>query len=450
MSARTRRPGGGPRPSAAGRTRSLQHDEVLAEAADVPVLPPGPALQPSQLQNREVEAETVEPTPVDEAPAEEPAGAPAVEPIAEAEYVEPVEVAEVAVDLPHVAEETLAGDLELELLSSDDLTHVDVDVEAADDELAHDEPADDAEVEENDDRATSARRRTAAKGPRVLHAARTAAHTAATRPMKAAATWNADMLEKAETGPRCGTRWGRGAVTLVPSVALTVGIGGAIAQGVLAASLNLTNQPFTLYSNKIAGTGMGLYLNSANTSGGATASARVGIASATLDGFCGLVKQPMSLAGINKDVYMIITAGQSVTGTPNTTPTRLINASNLFMQASSLTSGSDVNNPATIQNAILGISADNIQMPTGAGGAAVTMPTSSGYGSGATPGGFGLQGSGLDANGNVVPGTITIPGLKASAVDAEIAGNLALPNLNINIAVQNSGSTPPACPSTGY
>jgi hypothetical protein len=275
-------------------------------------------------------------------------------------------------------------------------------------------------------------------------------HRAATAPAHAASAWNREMLEQAESGPRHGTRWGRGTIALIPAVGITACIGAAIAQGVLAANVNLTNQPFTLYSNKLSGTGMGLYLNAANTAGGATAAARVGISSATLDGFCGLVKQNMSIAGISKDVYLILTAGQTVTGTPNTTPVRTINASNLFLEATALQGGNDINNPSTIQNAILGISGDNIQMPTGPAGAAQTMPGTSNYGSAAAPGSFGLQGSGQDANGNVTPGTITIPGLNASALDTEIAGNLTLPNLKISMSVVAAGSAAPACPNTGF
>jgi len=409
VSPQQRRGYGRPRPSAAARHRPESRTVATPAEVDAPVVEesvvldqPASVIEASRVESiAETTAEVIEPEPVVEVAVVEP------EPVA---VVEP--------------------EPEPAIVSDNDFDHAD----------SHDDTLVAAA------KFTPQVRRSGAIGTRVLGAAR----TATAKPVRAAASWNANMLEQADNGPRCGTRWGRGALTLAPSIAVCAGIGGAIAQGVLAASLNLNNQPFTLYSNKIQGTGLGLYLNSASTSGGANAAARVGIASATLDGLCGLVKQSMSLAGINKDVYLIITAGQTVTGTPNTTPTRVINASNLFLEASSLTGTTDVNNPATIQNAILGVSADNVQMPTGAGGAGQTMPTTSSFGSAAQPGGFGLQGSGLDANGQVVPGVVTIPGLSASAIDAEIAGNLTLPNVKIQIAVQNSGSAAPACPSTGF
>lgn len=276
---------------------------------------------------------------------------------------------------------------------------------------------------------------------------------------------NSAMIDAAVHGDRTGTRWGRSSIAFVPGLLVAVGIGTAIAQGALAASFNLTNQPFVLRSNQLNGRGIAGYLNTANTYDstqaghkGATPAARIGVANATLDGFCGVVTQ--NIAGLN--VYIQITAGAPVTGTPVATlpsDPNLIKASNLFLEATSLlgsqvapagstTYTTDAAHPSTIQNAILGITADAVRMPqTDANGnptTPITMPQTPGAGSAATPGSFGLQGSGdVDANGNLTPGTLTVPGLLVQALDTEVSGSLSLPKLKVKLV---AGGSNPGCP----
>lgn len=285
------------------------------------------------------------------------------------------------------------------------------------------------------------------------------------RPFVSLQRRKAAMVEAATNGPRTGTRWGRTSIAFVPGIGGAVLVGVAISQGALAASFNLTNTAFTMRSNQLTGVGIAGYLNTANTyssssSGGtgATPAARIGIPNATLDGFCGVVTQ--TVAGV--PVYIQLSAGVPVTGTPvatSATDPNLIKANNLFLEATSLAgsqvapSGStnyttDASHPSTIQNAILGITADQVKMPQtdGSGNAIspITMPQSSGAGTSAVPGNFGLQGSGgTDANGNLVPGTLTVPGLLATALDTEISGSLSLPKLKVNLV---AGGSNPGCP----
>ncbi|MFB7830020.1 DUF6230 family protein [Streptomyces sp. NPDC056056] len=237
---------------------------------------------------------------------------------------------------------------------------------------------------------------------------------------RAAVDWNARMLAEAADGTRRGTRWGRGALALVPS-ALAVGVlGAALAQGALAANFSVAGQPFTLTSNGVEGSGFGAIVNtppvgrpdgSTTTN---TAMARVGFASAGLAGLCGIVHQ--TIAGV--PYSLLLTGGQKVTATPPTAFSTDIDASNLYIQATELQSYG----PTTLQNAVLGQSADQVTVA----GKPLT---------GALPGGFGLGSAGGEGG-----SSITLHGLSATAYDAEMAGALVLPDLKIRV-VAGSAST---------
>lgn len=238
---------------------------------------------------------------------------------------------------------------------------------------------------------------------------------------RGAAAWNERMLAEAVDGTRHGTRWGRSSAVLLPA-ALTVGaLGAALAHGALAAGFNVTNTPFTLTSNGVSGSGFGAILNTptveaANgTTSTSTAMARVGFASAGLAGLCGIVHQ--SIAGL--PYSLLLTAGQTVTASPPGTVTTDINASNLYIEAPTLAAGGST----TLQNAVLGMSADQVMVA----GSPLT---------GAQAGGFGLGSAGSGPGGS----TVNLAGLNASAYTAEIAGSLTLPALNIRV-VAGSATT---------
>ncbi|WP_405852319.1 DUF6230 family protein [Streptomyces sp. NBC_00090] len=240
---------------------------------------------------------------------------------------------------------------------------------------------------------------------------------------RAAADWNSRMLAEAADGTRRGTRWGRGALALVPS-ALAVGVlGTALAQGALAANFSVTGQPFTLTSNGVEGTGFGAIVNTPavaradGTTTTHTAMARVGFASAGLAGLCGIVHQ--TIAGV--PYSLLLTGGQKVTATPATPPgafTTDIDASNLYIQATEL----QAYGPTTLQNAVLGQSADQVTVA----GKPLT---------GALPGGFGLGSAGGEGD-----SSIRLHGLNATAYDAEMAGALVLPDLRIRVVAGTATS----------
>ncbi|MET8505013.1 DUF6230 family protein [Streptomyces sp. NPDC015232] len=238
---------------------------------------------------------------------------------------------------------------------------------------------------------------------------------------RAGARWNAEMLAEAADGTRRGTRWGRGALALVPAVLAVGALGGAMAQGALAANFSVTGQPFTLTSNGVSGTGFGAIVNTPpvgrpdGTSTATTGMARVGFAQAGLAGLCGIVHQ--SIAGL--PYSLLLTAGQRVTATPPAAFTTDIDASNLFIQATELRSSG----PTTLENAVIGQSADQVLVD----GKPLT---------GAVPGGFGLGSAGGPGGSSV-----TLHGLDATAYDAEIAGALVLPQLDIRIV----GGTATSC-----
>ncbi|AUG80909.1 hypothetical protein CFP65_6245 [Kitasatospora sp. MMS16-BH015] len=256
---------------------------------------------------------------------------------------------------------------------------------------------------------------------RLTAAARTAATEVATAAGSAAAGWNRRMLEEAADGTRRGTRWGRSAAVLLPA-ALGIGaLGSSMATGVLAASFNVTNTPFTLMSNGVSGTGFGAVLNtptiesSTGTTSNSTAMARVGFASANLAGLCGIVHQ--SIAGVGYS--LLLTAGQQVTATPPATFTTDLNASNLYIEAPSLTASGST----TLQNAVLGMAADQVMV--------ADSPLT-----GAQAGGFGLGSAGSGPGGS----TVNLAGLNATANTAEIAGSLTLQSLSIRV-VPGSATT---------
>ncbi|MFI8962257.1 DUF6230 family protein [Streptomyces sp. NPDC053493] len=239
--------------------------------------------------------------------------------------------------------------------------------------------------------------------------------------VRAAGRWNAAMLAEAADGTRRGTRWGRGALAFVPSVLVAGALGAALAQGALAANFSVTGRPFDLTSNGVSGTGFGAVVNTPSvghadgTTSADTGMARVGFAQAGLAGLCGIVHQ--SIAGL--PYSLLLTAGQKVTATPPATFTTDIDASNLFIQATELRSYG----PTTLQNAVIGQSADQVLV----GGKPLT---------GAVPGGFGLGSAGGPGGSSV-----TLHGLDTTAYDAEIAGALVLPQLDIRIV----GGTATSC-----
>jgi hypothetical protein len=226
--------------------------------------------------------------------------------------------------------------------------------------------------------------------------------------------WNERMLAQAADGTVRRTRWTRSAAVLLPAALTIGGLGSALAHGVLAAGFNVTNTPFTLTSNGVSGTGFGAVLNTPTveaadgTTSSTTAMARVGFASAGLAGLCGIVHQ--SIAGL--PYSLLLTAGQPVAATAPATFTTDISAANLYIEAPNLSAGG----ATTLQNAVLGMSADQVLVA----GQGLT---------GAQAGGFGLGSAGSGPGGS----TVNLSGLNASAHTAEIAGSLTLTGLNIRV-----------------
>ncbi|MBL3666530.1 cholesterol esterase [Streptomyces sp. M2CJ-2] len=62
-----------------------------------------------------------------------------------------------------------------------------------------------------------------------------------------------------ESQVRGGTRWKRFAVVMVPCVAVTAGMGVALAQGALAASFSVSGQSFKVTADRLDGTGFSQY-----------------------------------------------------------------------------------------------------------------------------------------------------------------------------------------------
>lgn len=211
-------------------------------------------------------------------------------------------------------------------------------------------------------------------------------------------SWHAQMLAEAGDGTRRGTRWGRGSLTLAPATAVVAALGLAIAQGVLAASFNVANEPFTLNVAELDGTGLGGVLAAADVKDadavtGTTGVLHAGLASAELAGLCIVVNQ--SMLGVKYSITVGAGGSERSTG------------SNLFFDITDLNAS-----PATLRGAVLGVSADEVAV--------------NGTPLGGAPGGFGLD---------VTRGTVNLRDVKASAYQAQVAGALTLPNLGINVTL---------------
>jgi hypothetical protein len=169
----------------------------------------------------------------------------------------------------------------------------------------------------------------------------------------------------------------------------------------------------------VQGSGFGAILNTPSVEGSSgtvtttTGMARVGFAQAGLAGLCGIVHQ--NIAGL--PYSLLLTAGQTVTTTPPSTVTTDINASDLYIEANTLDGAT-----TTLQNAVLGLAADQVLVD----GKQLT-----GY----QPGGFGLG-----SDGGTGGSSVTLAGLNASAYDAEIAGSLTLPGLQIRVQAGSATS----------
>lgn len=248
--------------------------------------------------------------------------------------------------------------------------------------------------------------------------------------LEAAQRWSSSMREQSET--RQGTRPVRWLVAFCLAAAGVGGVGTLMSQGVLAANIMLADQPFTMRANQIQGTGFGAYVNQANSFSGPQAAMRASVAQAEIDGMCGIIEHKVA----GQSFYLVITAGAPIrpdgSPTPNLDPNLLIRATNLSMEATELkTSGTG---RTRIDNAIMGIAPGSIRIPTGPDGAIEPMDTSSPFGTDAQPGGFGVQGSGLNPDGTVnKQGTVIMPGVEAKAIGGELLGSLEMPNIHFKI-----------------
>lgn len=228
-----------------------------------------------------------------------------------------------------------------------------------------------------------------------------------------ARNWHRKMTETAGDGNRRGTRWAHSAGLAVPAAAAIAVLGFDLAQGALAAAFTTSNTAFTLTSSRVAGTGLGAFLESipAESSTGSTSNnslARVGFTSVQLNDLCISVTQ--TIAGAQFTLFVNST-GSGASGT-NGIDASPISASYLYIDAGGLTAGT-----GTLSSLTLGQSADTVQLT----GSTNTQLTDA-EGNPGTPGAFGIQA--VSAN---------LAGLNANANSATISGSVTLPKPNISI-----------------
>ncbi|AXE24215.1 cholesterol esterase [Streptomyces globosus] len=132
-----------------------------------------------------------------------------------------------------------------------------------------------------------------------------------------------DAADRPEPGTG-SVRWRRFAVLTIPAVAVTAGLGIALAQGALAASFAVSGQQFKVSATSLEGEGFAQY-------GGIDTNARqelipvavTAIREARLDNLCQSVVTTLPMVG---DISLNLTAGKK-------TP---VEASNLFVDATQL------------------------------------------------------------------------------------------------------------------
>lgn len=192
-----------------------------------------------------------------------------------------------------------------------------------------------------------------------------------------------------------GTRWGRGLAVLLPTAVVTALIGGAIVQGALAAGLNFANQPMGLNVGTLQGQGLTAVMGSASVKNDDASTSDIavlhaGLNSGTLENLCLVIRQDFMGASYT---ILLTAAGGAASG------------ENLLFDVTSL-EGHD----AVLTNAILGRSADEA--------------FAAGQSLGGQPGGFALD---------VSEGDVTLNQVVASAIGAQVLGNLKVPNLSLQL-----------------
>ncbi|REF01042.1 DUF6230 family protein [Thermomonospora umbrina] len=226
--------------------------------------------------------------------------------------------------------------------------------------------------------------------------------------------WDRGMREQA--GRRHGTRLG-GTVTLaVPALLGMAALGAFIQQGALAVNFATGKNSYKIYTDNVNGRGMAGYLHAQNRGGtGQAGTASIAFESATLNGLCAIATETISIGGVGTTFSLMIKGGEPVDGTITNPAGKQISASNLYLDATSLTGQGK--NLASLR---LGQSADTLY----AGSAPFT---------GGTAGNFGIQAGTLDVN-----------DLDADTYGLDLQGSINLPDLKLTL-VQGS-KTKVDCP----
>ncbi len=232
---------------------------------------------------------------------------------------------------------------------------------------------------------------------RVTSSASVCAGKLQNRAAAAVGTLNAEVRDAARTAPANRTRWGRGSMALLPSMALVAGLGASMAQGALAANFNVADKPMLLTVQSLDAQGMAIVVNSVNaanpdgsTRPEAILSASVG--SGTLTGVC-IIAQQKLLGG----TYSVVLAVPPDAG--------LASGANLQFDVRSL-----VGHNVALANAQLGKSAELLAI--------------NGVSLNGQPGGFGVD---------VSEGTAHLENVSGNALGATILGSLQAPTFDASI-----------------
>ncbi len=188
--------------------------------------------------------------------------------------------------------------------------------------------------------------------------------------------------------PHGRVRWRRFALLLVPSLAAAGALIGLTASGVLASSISVSGQAFTVKASRLQGTGFAQYGSVLQTAAGPKPVAVSVIQGADLTNLCQSVTSPTPIG----DVTLRLTAGGNGTAA---------HADDMVVAADHLSGD------ATFHGIVIGQDAGQL----GVGGGTVPAPQ---------PGGFGQM-----------AGDVTIDGLDQHTW-LTTAGTFSLPNLSLS------------------
>lgn len=233
------------------------------------------------------------------------------------------------------------------------------------------------------------------------------------------------------TAVRTGTRWGRASIAMGCGFGALASVASLVVTHVLALNFSIQNSGAKFSTSAIYAVNAGLGMTTATTASGTTKPVlRAGFATARLDGLCVSKVETVALpGGLNLSVTLRLTSGDGALSTTSPanqeSPYTDIAANNVTFDITSLRA---MTQPGQAGNGVqlngldeIGIATPDIQTTPGITNPLGGLTTNNGEGW------FGISGT-----------SATFYSVKGLLWDAQISGNIALPNLSISTSTNGS------------